>query len=203
MVLNQYLSSPNYFHRHFSWTGYVVRNSEKKVLMYCLDWNVHINVFILSGFSLKMPGYNINISISIQVINTWQMVINEVFLERLPKMMLTQPQLPSTVMYNGRKDILNGICVTAWGWHGLTDPSKVRRSYSPASWVHVTRCWILSDWGRRIKITGAGLWRGSGSSLTSSWDLVGALEWWWLWAVCKTMVQLTQRMKTHTEYKWV
>lgn len=60
-----------------------------------------------------MPGYNINISISIQVINTWQMVINEVFLERLPKMMLTQPQLPSTVMCNGRKDILNGICVTA------------------------------------------------------------------------------------------
>lgn len=110
VVLNQYLSSPNYFHRHFSWTGYVVRNSKKKVLMYCLDWNVHINVFILSGFSLKMPGYNINISISIQVINTWQMVINEVFLERLPKMMLTQPQLPSTVMYNGRKDILNGIC---------------------------------------------------------------------------------------------
>lgn len=37
-------------------------------------------------------------------------------------------------------------CAIVWGWHGLTNPSKLR-GYALANWVSVLMGWILRDWG--------------------------------------------------------
>lgn len=45
------------------------------------------------------------------------------------------------------KPCVSFTCVTARGWQGLTNPSKLRGWYPPASWVSVLLCCILGDWG--------------------------------------------------------
>lgn len=97
------------------------------------------------------------------------------------------------------------ICGPAWRWPGLANPSKVRRSTAPPSWVSVLGCWILNDWGRRMKLTEGGSVR---ESRIKSDIILGFTRNTWLrsnmknpkFGVCETMLDWTQRKQRSTEW---
>lgn len=97
------------------------------------------------------------ININTQVMNMDKVHERRLILERNPKMVsgVSASDLFKWDVEQKKGHTQWQICMSGWGWHGLTNPSKLSDSYAPANWVSVLKCWILKVWGSwRTKITG-------------------------------------------------
>lgn len=163
-------------------------------------------MYALGVFSKKSGYDNINITVSIQVVNIWKG--HEWSVPRKTSqdgVRLASALLKCDVQW--KKGYTQWqICVTARGWHGLTNPSKLRGLYALANWLSVLIFWILRDWGKRTKITGG---RSVWESRIKSDIILGFTRNTCLMVniknpklgVCITMVLWSQRMQKFNEFK--